>query len=90
MAPLHFRVKRRDCTIFLLCESSDTIMKIKGKLAELLHTKISSVHLWGSDKERSLEDEGIVADQGLPDDSVIYLTLDAEPIAVTQYELAHK
>lgn len=88
MAPMHFRVKRLDFTFFLLCESSDTILKLKGKLADLLSTKISSVRLWGPDKERALEDEGIVADQGLPDDSILYMTLNDEPIAVTQYEVA--
>jgi hypothetical protein len=58
------------------------------QLADLLSIKISSVRLWGPDKERALEDEGIVADQGLPDDSILYMTLNDEPIAVTQYEVA--
>ena len=50
------------------------------QLAELLHTKISSIKLWGPTKDRSLEDEGLVVDQGLPDDSIVYLTLDAEQV----------
>ena len=42
-----------------------------------MHTKISSVKLWGPSKVL-LEDDGLVVDQSLPDDSIVYLTLDAE------------
>ena len=32
MPQLHLRVKRKDCTIFLICDSSDSIRKLKGKV----------------------------------------------------------
>lgn len=50
------------------------------QVAELMQTKISSVHLWGPAKDRALEDEGLVVDHGLLDDSILYLTLDAEAV----------
>ena len=50
------------------------------QVAELMRTRIGSVHLWTADKDRELGEESLVVDQGLPDDSVVHLTLDDEKI----------
>ena len=45
-----------------------------------MRTRIGSVHLWTAEKDRELGEESLVVDQGLPDDSIVHLTLDDEKL----------
>jgi len=55
--PLHIRLKRKDTTVFMLCEKTDTMRKLKAQLGDALKVPPHSLRLYKGDKEHHLEDE---------------------------------
>ena len=84
---MHLRVKRKDETVFLECEPSDSFGKLKARLADVLGLK-APPRLTSSDKLTPLEDGSLVADAKLLDDAIIYWTLsESERVEADEWEL---
>lgn len=85
---MHLRFKRKDTTVFFLCEPSDTFLKLKLRLAEVIRAPAASIRLYGDvDKGVQFSDEAIVSDfpSAVTDGGVVYFTLsDAETISITE------
>jgi hypothetical protein len=86
MVAIHIKLKRRESTLFLLVEASDTMLKIKHRLSEALSLPLASIHLYGAtDKSVAYTNESILGDHKAKaiDGGVIYYTLEAsEAIAI--------
>ena len=88
MVAIHLKLKRREVTIFLLVEASDTMLKIKHRLAEALALSVTTISLFGAtDKSMAYTNESILGDHKAKaiDGGVIYYTLEAsEAIAIPE------
>eukprot|EP01138_Halocafeteria_seosinensis_P009314 gb/GECG01009518.1/.p1 GENE.gb/GECG01009518.1/~~gb/GECG01009518.1/.p1 ORF type:complete len:113 (+),score=10.22 gb/GECG01009518.1/:1-339(+) len=70
---MHYRVKRGSETIFLLVEPSDTFGKLRSKVSTIVGKSLGEVRLIGPDKKTVLEDDTLVSDKMIEDDSILYL-----------------
>lgn len=84
MPSLHLRFKRKDTTVFMLCDTADSMRRIRTRLGEMLGVPIGNLRLYLNDKDHFLEDETIVSDHAkLSEGSVIAYCIGDEPLAVT-------
>ncbi|KAJ3019095.1 UNVERIFIED_CONTAM: hypothetical protein HDU68_010827 [Siphonaria sp. JEL0065] len=86
MAPLTLRAKRLKQTFFVSAETSDSVFALKTKLAHMIGRKeakdlrLQVLQTTGSDPKDSkqtlatLEDQPLLEQLGLVDDSVLYFT----------------
>lgn len=83
---MYLKLRRRDTTVFLLVESSDSFGKLRQRLADVVGIAAASLKLYGNrDKTVAYANEGLLGDHSatLSDGSVLFFTAsDAEPIAV--------
>jgi hypothetical protein len=87
MPPVALRLKRKETTLFLICDPSDSFLKLKQRATDALGIKggpaqISLLVAPGEgDKEpKEYPDASFVSDFGLQDNSVVFLTTVGEPI----------
>lgn len=72
----YIRVKRRNQTVFLDVQLSDSFLSVKEKLGVLFHLPPTSIRLWQgpSQKEtKEVADEATLVDHELQNDAVIYM-----------------
>lgn len=83
MAPISLRFKRKDTTLFLVCEPGDSFRKIKTRISEILAVKggIDNIKTFADDKEKEYLDEQILSDFTINDNTIIFLSLGGEAIA---------
>jgi len=84
---LNIRFKRKDTTLFLFCDGSDTFSKIKSVLFSHFGAKEEKeINLWASDCSTKYADMAMVSDfAGLSDNSIVLVAIGEEvpqPIAV--------
>jgi hypothetical protein len=86
MPPISLRFKRKNETIFLVVEPSDSFRKIKLRLSEILKKGVDEIVLTASNREQILTDAAQVSDfpSLVKDDAVVYATIGAEPIDVKE------
>lgn len=87
MPSLSLRCKRKDTTVFLIVDASDSFAKCKARLADALGLKggASAVSLLvapgeGDKEPKEYPDQGMVSDFDLVDNSVLFLVQVGEPI----------
>jgi len=88
MPQLSLRCKRKDATVFLIVDSSDSFAKCKARLAEAIGVKAgaSGVSLLvapgeGDKEPKEYPDQGMVSDfDHLVDNAVVFLVQVGEPI----------
>ena len=61
---MYIRVKRKNQTIFLHVEPSESFLSIKQRLATLMSMEPYQMNLIGNDKKKELVDLATVSDQG--------------------------
>ncbi|CAH0479602.1 unnamed protein product [Peronospora belbahrii] len=72
----YIRIKRKNQTVFLDVQLTDTIRSIKEKLSVLFHLPPTSIQLWqGLDQKESKElvDATTLADHDVQNDAMIYM-----------------
>ncbi|CAI5726288.1 unnamed protein product [Hyaloperonospora brassicae] len=72
----YIRVKRRNQTVFVDVQPSDSFRSVKEKLGVLFHVPWTSIQLWeGLNKKDSKEfvDGATLADHEVPNDAVVYM-----------------
>ena len=67
----HVRVKRDKLTVFLDCQSTDTIAELKERLAVLLKHSASDMNLLR--RSTSLADSATVKSSGIENDEVLFV-----------------
>ena len=79
---LLLRFKRKDTTIFLVCEPGDSFRKIKTRISEILAVKggIDNIKCFGEDKEKEYLDDHILSDFTINDSTILYLALGGESL----------
>lgn len=75
---MYVRVKRRNSTVFLHVEPSQTFAIIKARLAENFNMDASNIMLMASDKRRELVDLATVSDQEIKNDDTIFMLFPKE------------
>eukprot|EP01038_Epipyxis_sp_PR26KG_P016722 gene16722-22876_t len=75
---MYIRLKRKNQTIFLHVEPSNTFAQIKQRVSELLTVEPHHVMLIGNDKKRELLDLATISDQEVVNDEVIYFVFAKE------------
>jgi len=75
---LYIRVKRKNQTVFLHVEPSNTFGQIKQRLAENFQLTPEQILLMHSDKKRELVDLATVSDQEIKSDDIIYMCFPKE------------
>lgn len=72
----YIRVKRRNQTVFLDVQLTDTFLSVKEKLGSIFHLPTTSIQLWqGLNQKESKEfvDAATLVDHELQNDAVIYM-----------------
>ncbi|KAG8372541.1 hypothetical protein BUALT_Bualt12G0076800 [Buddleja alternifolia] len=72
---MYIRVKRNKTTYFLQCVPSETILRIKEKLQELIDQPVDDQRLILMPNHEVLDDSKTLADQKVENDAVVALTL---------------
>ena len=75
---MYVRVKRRNQTVFLHVEPSQTFGMIKSRLAENFSVDAAGILLFANDKKRELLDLATISDQEIKTDDVIYMVFQKE------------
>jgi hypothetical protein len=70
---MYIRFKRRNQTVFLNVEPSQTFGMIKARLAENFGVDASGIMLVANDKKRELLDLATISDQEIKNDDVVYM-----------------
>ena len=70
---MYIRLKRKNNTLFLHVEPSDSFENIKLRVAELFEMDKAQIQLIGSDKKKELVDLATVSDQEVKNDDIIYM-----------------
>jgi len=94
------KLKRKETTLFLISDPSDSFLKVKTRVIEALNIKggFSAIQLLvapseGEKPPAEYPDQGMISDYSLKDSSVIYLVLTGESIdanLVKAYQSAHQ
>lgn len=71
---LYLRVKNRDRTVFLNCDTADSGRKLKMKIGEAIGEKPEKIKIWipatsGEEAFVPLDDDYLLADKGIRDDN---------------------
>uniref|UniRef100_K3WQZ4 Ubiquitin-like domain-containing protein n=1 Tax=Globisporangium ultimum (strain ATCC 200006 / CBS 805.95 / DAOM BR144) TaxID=431595 RepID=K3WQZ4_GLOUD len=72
----YIRVKRKNQTVFVDVQFSDTFASVKDKLGALFHMAPQHIQLWlglNQKESKELTDVATLADHDLQNDSVIYM-----------------
>jgi len=75
---MYIRCKRRNQTVFLHVEPSQTFAMIKSRLAENFGCDVAGIQLFANDKKRELLDLATISDQEIKSDDVVYFVLQKE------------
>ncbi len=78
MAPISLRFKRKDMTVFLVVEQTDTFRKIASRLSTILNNKPEDIQLYQPGKEKPYGDESMISDHSLQDDAIVYICINGE------------
>lgn len=84
MPQMSVRIKRKDLTVFLTCTPSDSMRKLKMRLADLVKQPVDNLVLTAPDKTTVLPDAAALSDHGITDDQILYLTFGGEPVDVKE------
>ena len=74
----YVRVKRKNTTVFLNVEKSDSFGGIKAKLAEILGADAEKIHLFTSRDESTETVDTAFVDNFCESDVVVYMKLDGD------------
>jgi hypothetical protein len=70
---MYVRVKRKNQTMFLHVDPSDSFMALKTRIGEVNAVDPSTIALYAKDRVRELVDVATVADQEIENDSIVYM-----------------
>lgn len=70
---MYIRLKRRNQTVFLHVEPSNSFLQIKQRVAETFTMDPAHIVLVGSDKKKEYVDAATISDQEIKNDDIIYL-----------------
>ena len=65
MSKMYVRLKRKNQTVFLNVGPSRTIQSVKEDLSSLMSVPAEGIELFGTDKEKALEDASTIGDHGI-------------------------
>jgi uncharacterized protein YcgL (UPF0745 family) len=75
---LYIRFKRKNQTVFLHCEPSQTFASVKARLAENFGLEPANIVLFANDKKRELLDLATISDQEIKNDDIVYMCFPRE------------
>lgn len=75
---MYIRFKRKNQTVFLNVEPSQTFAIVKARLAENFNMDASNIMLMANDKKRELVDLATISDQEIKNDDVVYFLFPKE------------
>ena len=76
---ISLRFQRKNTTVFLFAESTDTFQTLKVKLVELLGEKDpKEVRLYAADKETEYKDLAVASDFALTDGALVHVVIGGE------------
>jgi len=79
---LSLRFRRKNTTVFLFAESTDTFHTMKVKLADLLGEKdAKDLRLFGADRETEYKDQAVASDFALADNALVLVAVGGEALA---------
>ena len=70
---MYIRLKRKNQTVFMHVEPSDSFGSVKQRVAELFAVETGNVMLIADDKKKELVDLATVSDQDIVNDAVVYI-----------------
>ena len=77
---MYIRFKRRNQTVFLNVEPSQTFGMIKARLAENFGVDPNGIMLVANDKKRELLDLATISDQEIKNDDVVYMVFQKDGV----------
>ena len=75
---MYVRIKRRNQTVFLHVEPSNSFLQIKQRLAETFNMEPAQILLYASDKKKEFVDAATVSDQEVKNDDIVYMVFPKE------------
>ena len=72
---MYIRLKRKNQSVFMHVEPSDSFSSIKDRVAELFGQESGNVMLYADDKVKELVDLATVSDQDIKNDDIVYFVL---------------
>lgn len=69
---MYVRFKRRNQTVFMHTEPSQTFAMLKARIAENFNMEPANIMLFANDKKRELLDLATISDQEIKNDDIIY------------------
>jgi len=75
---MYIRFKRRNQTVFLHVEPSQTFGMVKSRLSENFNVDVNGIMLIANDRKRELLDLATISDQEIKNDDVVYYVFQKE------------
>lgn len=70
---MYIRLKRKNQTVFMHVEPSDSFGSVKQRVADLFALEVGNVMLVADDRKKELVDLATVSDQDIVNDATVYM-----------------
>ena len=70
---MYIRLKRKNQTLFMHVEPSDSFGSVKQRVADLFALEVANIMLVADDKKKELVDLATVSDQDIVNDAIVYM-----------------